>query len=440
MREIISLHLGQAGNSIGCKFWEYIANEHGLENTGTYTGKDDLQLEHMDVYFKELRSHKYVPRMIAVDLEPGTRDSVLQSTIGRIFRPENVIVGLTGGGNNWAKGRYTEGSELFEPVLEVVRREAEKSECLQGFQLTHCPGGATGGGMASLVLDQLIEEYPDLMMSTFTVTPTPKVSSVVEPYNFVLTTTSLIESCDVSFLMDNETIYDFIWKRFNLRRPQYSDLNSLISQVMAGVTTFFRFPSQNSLNSDLRRLSVNMIPFPRLHFLETGLAPLTMGNTKPNVSTLSDLSATIFDRTNSMSAYSTMHPGEQYLSLSILVHGDLSFDDAHAQIHQARLASPYHRQANWISEDTQVSKCSVAPNGLKMAATLLGNTTAIRGIFEQFYDGFHAMFKRKAFLHWYTAEGMDEMEFTEAEANLLDVIAEYQEMLDVTTSDTEENE
>jgi tubulin beta len=37
------------------------------------------------------------------------------------------------------------------------------------------------------------------------------------------------------------------------------------------------------------------------------------------------------------------------------------------------------------------------------------------------------MFRRKAFLHWYTSEGMDEMEFTEAESNMNDLISEYQQ-------------
>jgi tubulin beta len=37
------------------------------------------------------------------------------------------------------------------------------------------------------------------------------------------------------------------------------------------------------------------------------------------------------------------------------------------------------------------------------------------------------MFRRKAFLHWYTGEGMDEMEFEEAESNMNDLISEYQQ-------------
>ncbi|XVF09184.1 hypothetical protein REPUB_Repub07fG0069900 [Reevesia pubescens] len=41
-------------------------------------------------------------------------------------------------------------------------------------------------------------------------------------------------------------------------------------------------------------------------------------------------------------------------------------------------------------------------------------------------EQFTAMFRRKAFLHWYTGEGMDEMEFTEVESNMNDQVLEYQ--------------
>lgn len=33
----------------------------------------------------------------------------------------------------------------------------------------------------------------------------------------------------------------------------------------------------------------------------------------------------------------------------------------------------------------------------------------------------------QAFLHWYTGEGMDELEFTEAESNINDLLTEYQQ-------------
>lgn len=79
---------------------------------------------------------KYVPRAVLVDLEPGTMDSVRSGPYGQLFRPDNYVFGQSGAGNNWAKGHYTEGAELVDNVLDVVRKEAEGCDCLQvGYTL-----------------------------------------------------------------------------------------------------------------------------------------------------------------------------------------------------------------------------------------------------------------------------------------------------------------
>jgi len=60
-------------------------------------------------------------------------------------------------------------------VLDVVRKEAESCDCLQGFQLTHSLGGGTGSGMGTLLISKIREEYPDRIMNTYSVVPSPKV-------------------------------------------------------------------------------------------------------------------------------------------------------------------------------------------------------------------------------------------------------------------------
>uniref|UniRef100_A0ABI8AKX0 Tubulin/FtsZ GTPase domain-containing protein n=1 Tax=Felis catus TaxID=9685 RepID=A0ABI8AKX0_FELCA len=127
MREIVHLQAGQCGNQIGAKFWEVISDEHGIDPTGTYHGDSDLQLERINVYYNEATGGKYVPRAVLVDLEPGTMDSVRSGPFGQIFRPDNFVFGQSGAGNNWAKGHYTEGAELVDSVLDVVRKEAESN-------------------------------------------------------------------------------------------------------------------------------------------------------------------------------------------------------------------------------------------------------------------------------------------------------------------------
>jgi len=74
------------------------------------------------------------------------------------------------------KGHYTEGAELIDSVLDVVRKEAEGCDCLQGFQLCHSLGGGTGAGMGTLLISKVREEYPDRIMETFSIIPSPKVT------------------------------------------------------------------------------------------------------------------------------------------------------------------------------------------------------------------------------------------------------------------------
>ena len=136
---------------------------------------------------------KYVPRAVLVDLEPGTMDSVRSGPFGQIFRPDNFVFGQSGAGNNWAKGHYTEGAELVDSVLDVVRKEAESCDCLQGFQLTHSLGGGTGSGMGTLLISKIREEYPDRIMLTFSVVPSPKVFQLIL-YQFSILT-NIYDKC-----------------------------------------------------------------------------------------------------------------------------------------------------------------------------------------------------------------------------------------------------
>ena len=81
------------------------------------------------------------------------------------------------------QGHYTEGAEIIDSVLDVVRKEAESCDCLQGFQLNHSLGGGSGSGMGTLLISKIREEYPDRIMNTFSVVPSPKVTRVLIAYH-----------------------------------------------------------------------------------------------------------------------------------------------------------------------------------------------------------------------------------------------------------------
>ena len=99
-------------------------------------------------------------------------------------------------------------------------------------------------------------------------------------------------------VIDNEALYDICFRTLKLTTPTYGDLNHLVSAAMSGVTCCLRFPGQ--LNSDLRKLAVNLIPFPRLHFFMIGFAPLTSrGSQVYRALTVPELTQQMFDAKNS---------------------------------------------------------------------------------------------------------------------------------------------
>jgi len=432
MREIVHLQVGQCGNQIGAKFWETVCQEHAIKPDGLYEGDDPQQLDRINVYFNEANGKKFVPRAILVDLEPGVMEVVKNGTYGKLFRPDNFVYASNGAGNNWAKGHYTEGAELVDNVLDVLRKEAEQVDCLQGFQVAHSLGGGTGSGMGTLLISKIREEYPDRMMCTFSVVPSPKVSdTVVEPYNATLSVHQLVENADEVMCIDNEALYDICFKTLKLTTPTYGDLNQLVSVVMSGITCCLRFPGQ--LNSDLRKMAVNLIPFPRLHFFLVGFAPLASVASKSyQASTVAELTSQMFDAKNMMAACDPRNG--RYLTASAFFRGQIATKEVEEQMLNVQNKNSSYF-AEWIPHNIKSSVCNIPPKDLKMSVTFVGNNTAIQELFKRVNGQFTAMFKRKAFLHWYTGEGMYEMEFTEAESNMNDLVSEYQQYQEATINE-----
>lgn len=391
------------------------------------------------MYYNEAASRKYVPRAVLVDLEPSTMDAIRSGPYGTIFRPDNIIFGGNGAGNNWAKGHFTEGADILESILDVVRKEAEGCDCLQGFQVVHSIGGGTGSGLGTLVLANLKEEYTDRIVLTFSIVPSPKVSdTVVEPYNATLSLNQLIENSDETFCIDNEALYDICFRTLRIKTPTYGDLNHLVSATMSGITTCLRFPGQ--LNADLRKLAVNMVPFPRLHFFMPGFAPLTArGSLKYRALTVPELTQQMFDAKNMMAACDPKQG--KYLTVAAVFRGRMSVKEVDEQMLNIQSKNKDYF-VKWIPNNVKTAVCDIPPRGIKMSATFIGNNTAIQELFKRISEQFASMFRRKAFIHWYTGEGMEEADFIEADSNLSDLIAEYQQYQDATVEDQdfEENE
>lgn len=436
MREIIQIQIGQCGNQISSKFWDMITDEHEIDSEGILRDPYSSQNQRVNVYFNESGYGRQVPRSILVDLEPGVLEHIRASPNGRLYRPENFINGTNGAGNNWAKGHYTDGTDLIETIMDTINKEVEACDCLQGFQLSHSMGGGTGSGLGTLIYNKLSEEYPDRIRQAFSVFPSTKVSDVVvAPYNCIFAMSYLLSSCDFVNVFDNDALYDICNKYLKITKPTYGDINHLVSNAMSGTTASLRFPGQ--LNADLRKLGVNLIPFPRLHFLTVSLAPLTSRAVQAyQALTVNELGQQLFDPRNVMCAADPRQG--KYLTAAALYRGLLPMKAIEDQTMTVQNKNSQNF-VNWISNNITVSCCDVAPKGMKSSATLLGNTTVVSEVVRRIYEQFNAMWKRKAFVHYYSGEGMDEMEFTEAESNVLDLISEYENYQNIEKDDAEED-
>ena len=146
--EIITLQVGQCGNQIGSEFWKQICAEHGISPDGMLQDFATEGNDRKDVFFYQADDDHYIPRALLMDLEPRVINSILNSEYRSLYNQENVFMASDGGGagNNWASG-HRQAEEHHDQLMEMIDREADGSDSLEGFVLCHSIAGGTGSGM-----------------------------------------------------------------------------------------------------------------------------------------------------------------------------------------------------------------------------------------------------------------------------------------------------
>ncbi|MCL4121485.1 UNVERIFIED_CONTAM: hypothetical protein GTU68_066187 [Idotea baltica] len=81
MKEVISLHVGQAGIQAGNASWELFCLEHGIESDGTMPDAKRNQLtdSYFTKFFKEGKTPgKFAPRSVFIDLDREAIDELAE--------------------------------------------------------------------------------------------------------------------------------------------------------------------------------------------------------------------------------------------------------------------------------------------------------------------------------------------------------------------------
>ncbi|CAO3636238.1 unnamed protein product [Mucor hiemalis] len=442
MREVISIHVGQAGVQIGNACWELYCLEHGIQPDGHIPGENLADDNSFDTFFSETSSGKHVPRTVMVNLEPTVVDEVRTGAYRQLFHPEQLITGKEDAANNYARGHYTVGKELVDSVLDRIRKLADNCTGLQGFLVFHSFGGGTGSGFGALLMERLSVDYGKKSKLEFSVYPAPQVAtSVVEPYNSILTTHTTLEHSDVSFMVDNEAIYDICRRNLDIERPSYTNLNRLIAQVVSSITASLRF--DGSLNVDLNEFQTNLVPYPRIHFPLVTYAPIiSSAKAFHEQLSVSEITNACFEPNNQMVKCDPRRG--KYMSCCLLYRGDVVPKDTNAAIAAIKTKRTI-QFVDWCPTGFKVGincrKPASVPGGdlaeVQRALCMLSNTTAISEAWARLDHKFDLMYAKRAFVHWYVGEGMEEGEFSEAREDLAALEKDYEEVGSDSLGDSE---
>ena len=254
----------------------------------------------------------------------------------------------------------------------------------------------------------------------------------MEPYNACLFTHTTLEHSDVSFLVDNEAIYDICKKNLKIERPTYTSLNRMIAQIISSITVSLRF--DGALNVDLNEFQTNLVPYPRIHFPLATLCPITAKDENSHEKhDVADITEQCFKSTNQMVKCDLSHG--KYMAVCLLYRGDVVPKDVNFAIAAIKKEKQL-KFVSWCPTGFKVGinyqPPTVVPGGdlskVQRSVCCLTNSTAINDAWIRLDNKFDLMFAKRAFVHWFVGEGMEEGEFTEAREDLEALEKDYEEV------------
>lgn len=409
---MIMLQLGQCGNQIGFEFWKKLCAEHGISPDGCLESFVTEGVDRKDVFFYQADDQHYIPRAVLLDLEPRVINTIMNSEYAKLYNQENIYLSPSGGGagNNWAVG-YSQGERLSEEVFDIIDREAEGSDSLEGFVLCHSIAGGTGSGMGSYLLERLNDRFPKQLIQTYSVFPNQRETSdvVVQPYNSLLTLNRLTQNADCVVVLDNAALNQIAVERLHIETPSFKHINNLVSTIMSVSTATLRYPSY--MNNNLLGLVAPLIPTPRLHFLMTGYTPLTTEHEVQSVrkTTVLDVMRRLLQPKNMMvSTTPDRTVNHCYISILNIIQGEVDPTQVHKSLQRIRERKMV-QFIPWGPASIQVALSRKSPyvqTQHRVSGLMLANHTGITSLFQRTLEQFDKLRKREAFLEQFRKEPM----------------------------------
>ncbi|XP_065837441.1 tubulin epsilon chain-like [Oscarella lobularis] len=467
MTQSIVIQVGQCGNQIGSRFWDLALKEHASINkhglfdeplSSFFKNVDTRSLHESDIPVKDGKSKikSLKARAVMIDMEEGVVSELLKGPMRDVFDSRQLITDVSGSGNNWAVGNVFYGQQYRENIVDTVRKEAERCDALQCFFVMHSMGGGTGSGLGTAVLDLLQKEFPDVYRFVVAVYPSSDDDVITSPYNSVLAMHELTDKADCVLPVENQALVDLVnkiskaaqWKSeksrvttfsgpsrqiktntavtsshgtLTSRQKPFDSMNNIVAHLLLNLTSSARF--EGSLNVDLNEITMNLVPFPRIHYLVSSLTPLYgLADVSLPPRKLDEIFTDAFTADHQLIKANPKH--NLYLACALLLRGNVPLSDIRRNIDRIRSSLNF---VSWNQDGWKTGLCSIPPAGQPYGLLCLANNTCIKETFRDLRTQFTTLFRRKAHLHHYKKiDGMDMGLFQESLESLSSLLCEYE--------------
>ncbi|KIZ02671.1 Tubulin epsilon chain [Monoraphidium neglectum] len=367
-------------------------------------------------------------------MEEGVINKMLKGPLSEVLDQTQLLYDVSGAGNNWAHGHHGYGPRYRDALREQLRRAAEGCDSLQSFLLLHSLGGGTGSGLGTYILGMLQDDYPSVFRFSAPVFPSEDDHVVTAPYNALLAAHQLLLNADCVIPVENQALLDACGR---LERSAgaaagtpasaargagedggggggsgnkpWDAMNGVAAGMLLDLTAGVRF--EGSLNVDLNDITMNLVPFPRMHFLLSGLAPLAAQRDVGRMAaprSMDQLFSDAFSRDHQLIwAEPRQHT---FLATALMLRGAAGIGDVQRNV--ARLRGGL-RLAHWNEEGFKIGLCSQPRVGLPYSLLALSNNCCITDTLGALQKRFDKLYRRRLFLHHYE-EYMERAGFDEA--------------------------
>eukprot|EP00106_Octopus_bimaculoides_P001049 XP_014768491.1 PREDICTED: tubulin delta chain-like [Octopus bimaculoides] len=241
---VVTLQLGQCGNQIGGEFYNTLLQDFHIRNPHVSPRANENYIqEAIDRFFVECKTKSGLAclleaRAVMVDMEPKViaQTCQLARRSGLWRYPANQqVCHQRGSGNNWANGFLSCGPKAKETVMNMIRKEAEKCDCLGGFLCLMSVAGGTGSGVGAYLTRCLRDVYPNAFILNQVIWPYHTGEVIVQNYNTVLTLSNLYQTSDGLLLINNDQLQDICTRRLHIKQVTFENMNCVVADQLTSL-------------------------------------------------------------------------------------------------------------------------------------------------------------------------------------------------------------